>query len=116
MDSQPNGSDFSKNHDDIKITQEEAQFLEKQFLKYLAREMEKNSSNWEEFYDILKQESSNVNTNNGADVNNPTTTTGGYTCSSSTGAGNLFILSIIFKYCGQLSQINFYFVSINEYL
>lgn len=47
---------FSQQHEDIKLTKEEAEFLEKQFLKYLQKEMEKNSSNWEEYYDILKEE------------------------------------------------------------
>ena len=47
---------FSQQHEDIKITKEEAEFLEKQFLKYLHNEMEKNSSNWQQFYDILNEE------------------------------------------------------------
>ena len=52
------GANFAKKHDDIKLTKEETEFLEKQFLKYLSQEMEKNSSNWNQFYDILKEETS----------------------------------------------------------
>ena len=73
-----NGPDFSKNHNDIKITKEEAEFLEKQFLKYLTREMEKNSSNWQEFYDILKQETGNTSTNGFPDTNQQSATEGGF--------------------------------------
>ena len=52
----PGKSNFSSQHDDINLTKEETEFLEAQFLKYLSREMEKNSSNWGQFYDILKEE------------------------------------------------------------
>lgn len=45
---------FSQNHEDINLTKEETEFLEKQFLKYLTTEMEKDSSTWKDFYDILK--------------------------------------------------------------
>lgn len=54
--SSSHGADFARKHDDIKLTKEETEFLEKQFLKYLSQEMEKNSSNWNQFYDILKEE------------------------------------------------------------
>ena len=52
----PGKSNFSAKHDDINLTKEETEFLEAQFLKYLSREMEKDPSNWGQFYDILKEE------------------------------------------------------------
>lgn len=57
----PGKSKFSSKHDDINLTKEETEFLEAQFLKYLSREMEKDPSNWTQFYDILKEETAQAN-------------------------------------------------------
>lgn len=58
---EPGKSNFSSKHDDIDLTKEETEFLETQFLKYLSREIEKDPSNWGQFYDILKEETAQDN-------------------------------------------------------
>ena len=66
-------SNFSSKHDDIDLTKEETEFLESQFLKYLSREMEKDPTNWGQFYDILKEETSQVNGSTTSRGNSATT-------------------------------------------
>lgn len=66
-----NKSNFTSQHNDINLTKEETQFLETQFLKYLTREMEKDPSNWNQFYDILKEETSPGNEGGAVPTSSP---------------------------------------------